>query len=402
MMIAEEIEEIFKTEPNKPLEALVKAEQRLSEAFDETKGTCSPWLETIDTDKSAWPGIYGYFAAANMLESKGYFSASESLLLDWWNDWSQRQRTQKKQAYLAGIAFKLTEHYLRVGDKGAACRWALHTQAADILGKHSEGGGAARQWLPTLFGVSGNYLQELDKIAKGCLKEIEQTHRGDWSQAEGFPEEIVCRFAQTSGASFAMANAVSACEFPLSGAYFQALLSRVDADYKRGEEGKKGDALENLAVYLSLLLPGCLPLRKVEDEAGVSEHDIVVHNLCDAGNLASELLGRHFLVECKNWGQAVGTRDVGYFLYRIRLTHARFGIMFASAGISGEDITEAKELVRRAYHEDGNICVVTDHQDLDSLSKGETSFWWMLVEKIEALRFGKPSGHRKSSKASKF
>ncbi|MCI0562084.1 MAG: hypothetical protein MN733_26655, partial [Nitrososphaera sp.] len=104
------------------------------------------------------------------------------------------------------------------------------------------------------------------------------------------------------------------------------------------------------------------------------------------------LLGRHFLVECKNWDESVGVRDVGYFLYRMRLTHCSFGVIFAKDNISGKKgkgEIAARSLIRRAFHEDGNTCVVLDRNDLEGLAKRETTFWSMLLSKIELFRFGK-------------
>jgi len=88
----------------------------------------------------------------------------------------------------------------------------------------------------------------------------------------------------------------------------------------------------------------------------------------------------------------VGVRDVGYFLYRMRLTHAKFGVILAKKGITGTDTDEkaAHDLIRKAFHEDGNTCVVLDRADLGTLAKGQTVFWPMLLERIERIRFGKP------------
>ncbi len=44
---------------------------------------------------------------------------------------------------------------------------------------------------------------------------------------------------------------------------------------------------------------------------------------------------------------------IGYFLYRIRLTHAHFGVIFAKTGITGDEDQEkaAYSLIRKAFHE---------------------------------------------------
>jgi hypothetical protein len=325
------------------------------------------------------------------VEKSGFLAASEALLLEWWNDFGLRQLEEKsKRVYRATIAHKLIELYWRWGDNGTAFRWALHTQADDMLGKHGTGGGVGKHLLRATFGMSESALEELNRIAEECLKEVEEEWGNDWSQPAGFPEEVVRRFALSEGTGTqVLAKAASFREFPLSQAYFQALLSHVHSGKPaKGKEKGKGDVLENLASYLLTLLPGCVSRRNLLDEDLASESDIVVRNLNQVTNLTAELLGRHFLVECKNWEKRVGVRDVGYFLYRMRLTHARFGIIFSRSGISGGDEGKAaRALIRRAFHEDGS-----DH-DLATLAQGKGSFWWMLLEKIEKLRFGRPRGH---------
>jgi len=79
------------------------------------------------------------------------------------------------------IAFKLTGLYLRWSDKGTAFRWALHTHADDMLGEHPAGGGAGKQQLRTVFDMNESALEELERIAAECLREVKQDGDGDWS-----------------------------------------------------------------------------------------------------------------------------------------------------------------------------------------------------------------------------
>lgn len=358
---------------------------------DLIRKACSKGGECDPLGPNELEGRYQYMHAARTLVSKGLFAASEALLLELWNDFGLRQLEEKSRVYRAGIAIMLTELYMLWGDKATAFKWALHTQADDILGEHEAGGGLGKQYLSTIFGMSESALEELDHIATECLKEVKQTGDNDWAKPAGFAEEVVRRFAQREViGTHLLAEAASFREFPLSPAYFQALSECVHLAETPQE---KGGALEDLAFYLLALLPGCGPRRNVLDEDLASESDIVVRNLNQVANLTAELLGRHFLVECKNWEKRVGVRDVGYFLYRMRLTHARFGIIFSKSGISGGDEGKAaRALIRRAFHEDGSVCVVVDDRDLANLAQGKGSFWWMLLEKIEKLRFGRPRG----------
>src|SRR5262249_20725411 len=122
-----------------------------------------------------------------------------------------------------------------------------------------------------------------------------------------------------------------------------------------------GDTLEHLAAYLLLLIPGLVPRINVIPETNDMQHDLVISNLRQSSSLEAELFGRNFLVECKNWKKKIGPSEIGYFLYRMRLTHTTFGIMFARSGIAGGikgQAAFAQNLCQRAFHEDGSICIL--------------------------------------------
>jgi hypothetical protein len=385
MSLKDDIGKVWEEE-REPLYILNKLRALLREA-------CSKGGEYDPFGQKGSEGHEAYMYAANLLEHNGLLAASEALLLEWWNDFGLRQLEEKnRRVHRATIALKLTELYWRWDDRGTAFRWVLHTQADDMLGKHGAGGGWGKHQLRVTFGMSESALEELNHIAGECLKEVEQIGCNDWSQPAGFSEEVVRRFGKRGvTGTHVLAEATSFRGFPLSQAYFQTLLNRVHSGKAvKGKETEKGKTLEDLAFYLLTLLPGCVPRCNVRDEDRASEADIVVRNLIQVANLTAELLGRYFLVECKNWEEPIGSPEVGYFLYRMRLTHARFGIIFSRGGISGgEDETFARALIRRAFHEDGNVCVVVDDKDLGKL-QGKDAFWWMLLEKIESLRFGTP------------
>lgn len=335
-------------------------------------------------------GQGGYFIAADFLSRNGFVSAAQQLLFGWWNNVGTRQLAERTHIYRAGNAYKLTQLYLRQGDLGAALRWALLTQADDLLHEHGAGGGAGRQWLRTIFGTSEAELGELKSIADDNLKIIKSGNVGV-SKTSWFAEDIVVRFALKDIAfEHFFSQPSSVREFPISLPYFRTLLDRVYAPAATTKE--KGDALELAAAYLFLLIPGWFPSRNVLDENEGLETDIIISNLNPSSNLTAELLGRHFLVECKNWGNPVQVPDVGYFLHRMRLTHCNFGVIFAVRGITGKikGETAARSLIRRAFHEDGNTCIVLDKDDLGILARGEIEFWSLLLREMQRFRFGGP------------
>lgn len=341
-----------------------------------------------------------YREAVQFLSKHNFQWAAERLLFDAWNYLGDLQRTQKRRAYRALFSCELARLYIRAEDKGAALRWALLTHADDMLEKHPYGGGVGKEWLLTTLGMREDEVARLDSIAAENVKEVEEDHSNDWSQSAGFAEDVIVKLLQRG---YELAHLFSfdtnINEFPLCPSYFRALWDRVSKQDQTSV--KKGNSLEELASYIFTLVPGWVPRRNALQDDSSYETDLIVSNLSRRGNLTSELLGRHFLVECKNWNNSVGAKEVGYFLYRMRLTHAKFGVILTSSKITGEDEKDARALIRRAFHEDGNICIVLNNDDLKNLLDGKSSFWGILLEKIERLRFGKPRDQKKDGAAAK-
>lgn len=364
-----------------PLKFLDKTAQTLREACGED-GIYNP-VNLPSEKKYSEEGQGAYFLTVDFLTRYGYFWAAEQLLFDWWIDFGLLKRSHKRRIYQANTAYKLMILYSQRQDRGAALRWALLTQADDILNEHPEAGGAGKQLLRTVFGMSQLELEEFNRIANTNRTMVAD----DWSQPMGFAEDVLVQFAlKYPQRTHLLDHSSTIQEFPISQGYIQALIDQVDNLDLSDQE--KGAALENLASYLFLLVPGWVPRRNVYDEEGVSEHDIIVSNVSSSGSLSSELFGRHFLVECKNWDKSVGTPEVGYFLYRMHLAHAKCGIVVAREGISGENERYARALIRRAYHEDDMICIVLDRQDLDTLANHQSTVWALLIERMERFRFG--------------
>jgi hypothetical protein len=347
-------------------------------------GDCDP--RVVKTAEDAC-NVYGY--TSHLFLERGCPSHATSILIGAWNRFSEIQGSEKKLIYRAGMGMYLARTYLTLRDRGAALRWALLTQAADLLGEHPKGGGAGKNLLLSVLDVSEQALHEMSEIATHDLSQIKNNHGNDWSTPAAYPEDVVTRFAFTKSEYAQLFAAESnVLEFPLNRTYFKSLLDRANSDATNQEKGKR---LEDLATYLFLLIPGLVPRRNLFGLAQTFETDVVVRNLNVSSNVVSDLMGRHFLVECKNWEDPVGVKDVGYYLYRIRLTHAHFGIIFAKNGITGKEDQEnaAYSLIRKAFHEDGSICVVMDNESLLRLANGELSLWSLLLEQIERIRFGK-------------
>lgn len=336
----------------------------------------------------ALTACHDYRFAADLFLGDGFRTAAETLLLTGWARLCEMQAKSKVRIYKAALAMHLCLVYWSLQDRGAAFRWALLTQIEDLLGRHTEGGGAGRQLLQTVLGMRRGALDGLRDASEQNLSLLTNQHDGDWSADVAFAEDVVVKMVLSDPEwTHLFALPTTVFEYPLNVSYFNAVKLRADTASTNDEKGK---VYEHLASYLSTLVPGWLPRSNLLDTKLAFETDIVIRNLAQASNLASDLLGRYILVECKNWASRVGVRDIGYFLYRIKLTHATFGIMFSKMGISGKDQENASyELIRKAFHEDGIVCVVIDQGDIEHLASGEVSYWALLLRKMETARFGK-------------
>lgn len=383
--VTDRINKIF-SEFDDPSSALEKVIDLLDEICS-ADGEYGPITEIGKADKASKL----YEIMASKFINRGYQFAAETLFLDGWNKFGRKQLDTKQRIYRAALAFRISRFYGRKFDRGAAIRWALYTQADDMLGEHKQGGGQGKHDLVAFWGMSDDALSEFNKIASQNVTTVKRDCDGDWSRVPGFAEDVVRRFAlERPTFAHLFAEESSLQEFVLSQAYFSALLAHLNATHKSTKE--KGDALEELASYLLSLVPGWVPRRNLYGMFQSSEIDLVVRNLSRPSNLTAELLGRHFLVECKNWEKPVGVEAVGYFLYRMHLAHAKFGVLLAKSGITGDEVEEtaSRSLIRKAFHEDGNICIVLTEQDFARLASERSSFWPMLLDRIEGVQFGEP------------
>jgi len=378
----EEVVKLLEQHATTPLDAYERARKLLMDnckvggRFDPLKPV-GEWKPVRD----------GYHKAHFWFKAKGWYFASEKLLTEWWNTLGQLQFEKNKRIYRAECAFLLSDLYAAMNEHGLALRWAMLMQADDILGGHPDGGGAGKQSLTTIKGLSVPALDELNKISRSCLAKAKKE---GWNKPVAFAEEVLCRFVQGK-AGYEFVRTYSSKEFPLSQGYFNALYKQINTSKGALD---KGNTLEDLALYLLTLLPGCIPHKNVLSKQKLFETDVLVQNLSAESNVVADLLGRHFLIECKNRKKKSNSADIGYFLYRMKLTHTRFGIFFSKNGITGEKGNEAAhELIYRAYHEDDLICILISDEDLKKFEQDqELNFWWMLLEKIEHLRFGKSKG----------
>ncbi len=275
--------------------------------------------------------------------------------------------------------------------------------------------GNARHWFKAL-GVSDTEIRLVKDLANECR---ESAGEKGWHGAEAFAEAILCKLCETAEGEALLMRFLKPenspfGEFAMSLVYLRRLLQIANGPPTEAGNAKKnagnqaqnqGKDLEVLATYLFLHFGGCIPRSGITDIDQVSQHDIVVSNYASGEGAFTSRFGQHFLVECKNTKEKVNSATVGYFLERLHLTHCRFGVLLSAEGITGDghdDEKNARQMIRRAFHEHGVLCIVISFKDLAGLVPDEIgkeprfpSVSSMLLRLANEFQFGK---HTKRTK----
>lgn len=162
---------------------------------------------------------------------------------------------------------------------------------------------------------------------------------------------------------------------------FALLLSQIDSSTKK----LLGKYLELIAIYLFFTN------RPFEVKRNVltlhSENDLRVRSLIDSDPIL-ELLGRYFLIECKNWSSPVDSKTIKNFISNVRFARCETGILISKNGITGSKTRDnAWFVVRAEYHKDNIIVIVLDRSDLKKISEEKMNLLDLLKSKYEQIRF---------------
>jgi hypothetical protein len=144
-----------------------------------------------------------------------------------------------------------------------------------------------------------------------------------------------------------------------------------------------GTALERVAHYLMSCMPGCRTKRRLR--SGSTDYDLVCSIEGFEVDFRSEL-GRYFVCECKDWDTPADFSAFAKFCRVLDSTKARFGILFAKAGISGTGRTAFADREQlKVFQDRGIVIVVIDRSDLDAVATGDNLIN-LLRRKYEAVR----------------
>lgn len=157
--------------------------------------------------------------------------------------------------------------------------------------------------------------------------------------------------------------------------YIQHLISQL------GEP--TGKVLERLGEYLLACIPGCRTTRR--GRSGSTDYDIICSFEGPALDFRSDI-GRYFICECKDWEKPADFTAFAKFARVLDSIKASFGVLFSSAGITGENHTKGARLEQiKVFQDRGMVIVVVSQDDLNLLSEG-ANFVSMLRSKYETVR----------------
>lgn len=157
--------------------------------------------------------------------------------------------------------------------------------------------------------------------------------------------------------------------------YVQSLLSKLGSS--------QGKALELLAEYVMLCMPGCRTYRRKRSRS--TDYDIVCSMEGFDVDFRSEL-GRYFVCECKDWDKPADFTTMAKFCRVLDSVKSKFGIIFSRKGISGDGDTRYAEREQlKVFQDRGMVIIVVDEKDLQDVANG-MNFVNILRKKYERVR----------------
>ena len=166
-----------------------------------------------------------------------------------------------------------------------------------------------------------------------------------------------------------------ATSYRINTSYAQHLLTNIDEP--------TGQVLERLAQYLMSCMPGCRTMYRKRSWS--TDYDLVCAMEGFDLDFRSEF-GRYFVCECKRWKRRADFTTMAKFCRVLDSTKSRFGIIFASKGISGEGkTTNAEREQIKVFQDRGIIIVALNANDLAEVARG-ANLIALLRTKYERVR----------------
>jgi hypothetical protein len=341
-----------------------------------TGGILDPASDGFDARHlAAWGGLLG------ALRSAGRNEEAVRVALAHYDEMCRIQ-VDRQRRFHKGTATQQTAivHFVR-GDPGVAEWFFMLALVEDILSSGQPTGvpdSHACRDLRMQYGRLDPFFESLAATARDTKGQLPDTgHPQRW----WFPEAVLVTLARARALTRATA---ARTPIPVNRSFLALMASRLDD----GTPGDKGKALEHLASYLCLTLPGArlIPNAKAPDH----EMDLVVVQAASGPSYLLDVLGRTFLVECKNYSDGVGVEKLNHFVAKMRFHRCSTGVLFAKEGITGggtPELRAARLTQLRWYEQDGCAVIVVARADIERVASGEIGFAELLLGGYESVRF---------------
>lgn len=277
---------------------------------------------------------------------------------------SGTDRTGAKGTFLVW----LSECFQRLNCPSLANRFLMLTVVEDAIGNKGEvfikGGSYWRaRWV---YGMSHGEVESI------CSNVFAIHHRRPDNGR--FPEWVLQELPENW--KTVPPSPSEAARYVISRPYAKWLMQRV-------REDTTGRELETLAQYLMSSIPGCRTRRRALSYS--TDYDLVCI-LEGAPDDFRRDLGRYILCECKDLNEAAGTPIMAKFAYVLLSAKCRFGVLFASNGITGTSrTTDARREQLKVYQDTGIVIVVLDLDELQQVVNG-INLVTVLRDKYECIR----------------
>lgn len=170
-------------------------------------------------------------------------------------------------------------------------------------------------------------------------------------------------------------------------AKFDISFDKLKSNFKTTKE--KGDALENLARYLTYSNENLFNL-KTNVKTSSNEIDLFL-TPSDKGkilfNTYYKFIGNGILCECKNYNKNLGVTYVGKFSSLLRLSEFKIGIIFTLKGLTGPSKwKDSKGLIRKIALKEGIYILDFTLEDYKKIKENGAVFLDMVENKYTALK----------------
>jgi hypothetical protein len=319
-----------------------------------------------------------------LLRHNRLYHLAADVTLAWYSRISELQ-TQKRRYHKGAPAFHSAMHLLEAGDRRGAFWFCSMAFIEDVLSndKDEVPDSAAKQSLQIHF---RQHEPTFRAIASKAI-ELRVKQPNIWM----YPEATAVHLAREG--KLAQPAAALGSEIQVNRPFFVQLFA--DLNTKNTEQ--KGKALEFLASYLSITLPDIViqPNVKTFEQGVTCEHelDLVVTQYGSFSTYLLEALGRHFLVECKNWNHPVGVSELNHFVAKMRFHRCKCGVIFSRNGLSGDKAIGdggpqfARLTQLRWYHQDDCTVITINERHLSQIANGSLTFAQVLLRGYESVKF---------------